>query len=52
MQEIRSRAIFSTEDFNIIKSLIIYSLQNNPNLDERTKTKLDKLYHRLGRVDG
>ena len=49
---IRSRAIFSTEDFNIVKSLIIYSLQHNPNLDDRTRKKLDNLYHRLGRADG
>lgn len=49
---IRSRAIFSTEDFNIVKSLIIYSLQHNPNLDEATRKKLDSLYHRLGRANG
>lgn len=44
----RSRAVFSTEDFELLKIAVQYYLQNN--LDAPDTIKLSSLYHRLGRL--
>jgi hypothetical protein len=44
----RSRAVFSTEDFRLIREAVGTHLQKVK--DEPVSTKFANLYHRLGRV--
>lgn len=45
----RSRAVFSQQDFKLIRSAIAHYLKE---LDDKTEiTKYTNLHHRLGRLD-
>jgi hypothetical protein len=44
----RSRAVFSSEDFNLIRTAVVHLLKEVK--DHPDSTKLANLYHRLGRV--
>ncbi len=44
----KARAVFSTEDFRLLKQAVQYYLQNN--LDSPDSIKYSSLYHRLGRL--
>jgi hypothetical protein len=44
----KARAVFSTEDFRLLKQAVQYFLQNN--LDSPDSIKYSSLYHRLGRL--
>jgi hypothetical protein len=45
----RSRAVFSTEDFRLIREAVGTHLQKVK--DQPESTKYANLYHRLGRLD-
>ncbi len=45
----RSRAVFSQEDFGLIRTAIGHYLEHTK--DETERRKFGNLYHRLGRVD-
>ena len=45
----RSRAVFSQEDFRLIRTAIASHLETD--IDETERRKFGNLYHRLGRVD-
>jgi hypothetical protein len=44
----KARAVFSTEDFKLLKQAVQYYLQNN--IDSPDSIKYSSLYHRLGRL--
>jgi hypothetical protein len=44
----KARAVFSTEDFRLLKQAVQYYLQNN--IDSPDSIKYSSLYHRLGRL--
>ncbi len=44
----KARAVFSTEDFRLLKKAVQYFLQNN--LDDPDSIKYSSLFHRLGRL--
>ncbi len=44
----KARAVFSTEDFRLMKQAVQYFLQNN--LDHADSIKYSSLFHRLGRL--
>ncbi len=44
----RSRAVFSTEDFHLIKEALATHIRTIP--DDPKSAKFSNLYHRLGRV--
>jgi hypothetical protein len=44
----RPRAVFSTEDFELMKKAVQYFLQDN--IDSPDTIKLSSLFHRLGRL--
>jgi hypothetical protein len=44
----KARAVFSTEDFRLLKQAVQYYLQNN--LDSPDSIKYSSLFHRLGRL--
>jgi len=44
----RARAVFSTQDFALLRTAILYYLEQGPAGPERVK--LGHLYHRLGRL--
>lgn len=44
----RSRAVFSTEDFKLIKEAIGEHVRRTP--DDPRSAKFSNLYHRLGRL--
>jgi hypothetical protein len=44
----KARAVFSTEDFRLLKLAVQYFAQNN--LDHPDSIKFSSLYHRLGRL--
>lgn len=46
----RSRAVFSTEDFRLIREAVASHLQSIK--DQPESVKYSNLYHRLGRVSG
>jgi hypothetical protein len=45
----RARAVFSTQDFALLRTAILHYLDHGPAGAE--KVKLGNLYHRLGRLD-
>ncbi len=45
----RSRAVFSQEDFRLIRTAVTHYLDSVT--DETERRKYGNLYHRLGRVD-
>ncbi len=45
----RARAIFSTEDFKLLKDAVIHYMQQIQ--DSPDSVKYSNLYHRLGRLD-
>ena len=46
----RSRAVLSTEDFNLLKEAVRFYLQQNENVPGLVK--YSNLYHRLGSAGG
>jgi hypothetical protein len=44
----KARAVFSTEDFRLLKQAVQYFAQNN--LDHPDSIKYSSLFHRLGRL--
>jgi hypothetical protein len=44
----RSRAVFSQQDFGLIRAAIWHYLQDRP--EDAERNKYSNLYHRLGRV--
>ena len=44
----KARAVFSTEDFRLLKQSVYYFMQNN--LDHPDSMKYSSLFHRLGRL--
>lgn len=46
----RSRAVFSTEDFRLMKVAVAHYLKTNQ--ESPDSVKYSNLYHRLGRVSG
>lgn len=46
----RSRAVFSTEDFRLLKTALAHYLKTIQ--DSPESAKYSNLYHRLGRVSG
>ena len=44
----RSRAVFSTEDFRLMKTAVAHYLKTNQQCPD--SVKFSNLYHRLGRV--
>jgi hypothetical protein len=46
----RPRAVFSTEDFDLMKKAVQFYLQNN--IDAPDTIKFSSLFHRLGRLGG
>lgn len=44
----RSRAVFSTEDFQLLRTAVLHYLKEVENSPE--STKYSNLYHRLGRL--
>jgi hypothetical protein len=47
-EPVKARAVFSTEDFRLLKQAVSYFLQNN--LDHEDSFKYSSLFHRLGRL--
>ena len=47
-EPVKARAVFSTEDFRLLKQAVQYYLQNN--LDSPDSIKYSSLFHRLGRL--
>ena len=47
----RTRAVFSTDDFALLKEAL-GELISKISIDDARVTKLSALYHRLGRVGG
>ncbi|MEG3165731.1 hypothetical protein U1701_14120 [Sphingomonas sp. PB2P19] len=47
----RARAVFSTEDFALLKEAL-GEMISKISIDDTRLTKLSALYHRLGRVGG
>lgn len=46
----RSRAVFSTEDFRLLREAVLSHLQRPEIQDSPESTKYSNLYHRLGRL--
>jgi hypothetical protein len=46
----RSRAVFSTEDFKLIKKAVAFYVRENQ--DDEDSSKYSNLYHRIGRLGG
>jgi len=46
----RSRAVFSNEDFKLLKEAVRFWIQNNE--ESELTSKYAHLYHRLGRAAG
>lgn len=46
----RARAIFSTEDFQLLKAAVMTHLQRPDVQDSPESVKYSNLYHRLGRL--
>ena len=46
----RARAIFSTEDFQLLKAAVMTHLQRPEVQDSPESVKYSNLYHRLGRL--
>jgi len=46
----RARAIFSTEDFRLLKAAVMTHLQRPEVQDSAESVKYSNLYHRLGRL--
>jgi hypothetical protein len=47
----RTRAVFSTEDFSLLKEAL-GEMISRVSIDDTRLNKLSALYHRLGRVGG
>ena len=47
-QPSRARAVFSTEDFKLLRTAVVHYLQEVK--DSPDSTKYSNLYHRLGRL--
>lgn len=47
-QQARPRAVFSTEDFELMKQAVAHYIRHVQ--DKPESTKLSALYHRLGRL--
>jgi hypothetical protein len=49
----RSRAVFSTNDFDLLRrALLFYSQRNYENMTLEDASAVASLMHRLGRIDG
>ena len=49
----KARAVFSTDDFELLKKAVLfYSRRNAANLTFEDAAKLSHLMHRLGRISG
>ena len=49
----KARAVFSTDDFELLKKAVLfYSQRNVANLTLEDASKLSNLMHRLGRING
>ena len=46
----RSRAVFSTEDFKLLRTALLSHLQRQEVQDGPDSIKFSNLYHRLGRL--
>jgi hypothetical protein len=44
------RAVFSTEDFRLLKQAVHHFLQSNRESESPDMVKFSNLYHRLGRL--
>ena len=49
-QPARARAVFSTEDFALLKAAVLSHLQRPEVQDSPDSVKFSNLYHRLGRL--
>lgn len=49
-QPARARAVFSTEDFNLLRTAVLHYLREVQ--DSPDSIKYSNLYHRLGRLAG
>jgi hypothetical protein len=46
----RSRAVFSPEDFALLKTAVAHYMQLPEVIDSKESIKYSNLYHRLGRI--